>query len=110
MAFYRDRILPYLLHLAMKNREAAAQRADLLRAAHGRVLEVGIGSGLNLPFYGGDVTALAGVDPSARLLAMARKAAARVVTSVELVDENAEAMPFEARSFARNLMGLSDSD
>lgn len=99
MAFYRDHILPYLLHLAMKNREVAAQRADLLRAAHGRVLEVGIGSGLNLPFYGNDVTGLAGVDPSARLLAMTRKTVPGLAFPVELLERGAEHLPYEADTF-----------
>lgn len=99
MAFYRDHILPYLLHAAMKNKAAAAQRADLLRAARGRVLEIGIGSGLNLPFYGGEVTALVGVDPSAALLAMARKAVPGLPFPVELVEEGAEKLPLEASTF-----------
>ena len=99
MAFYRDRILPYLMHLAMKNREAAAQRADLLGAARGRVLEVGIGSGLNLPFYGPEVTGLTGVDPSARLLAMTRKAVPGLPFPVELLEQGAERLPYETGVF-----------
>ena len=51
MGFYEDRILPWLIDLAMRNARLGAYRSRVVPAASGRVLEVGIGSGLNLPFY-----------------------------------------------------------
>ena len=100
MGVYNDRILPWLLHLAMKNREVARLRARLVPTAAGRVLEIGIGSGLNLPFYGPAVTAVVGLDPSARLLELAERAAtAQPGPVLSLVRQSAEALPFAAGGF-----------
>ena len=92
-------VLPRLLHLAMSNREVSEQRKRILPAAHGRVLEIGIGSGLNLPFYSGEVTSVTGVDPSRELLTMTRKLAPTVPFAVELIERGAEELPFDERSF-----------
>jgi ubiquinone/menaquinone biosynthesis C-methylase UbiE len=99
MGFYQDHLLPHLLNLAMKQKEMTAHRRSLLPAASGRVLEVGIGSGLNLPFYSGEVSAVVGVDPSARLLRMAQRAAKDLPFPVEFITEGAERLPFEAGQF-----------
>ena len=45
MGFYRDRILPYLIHLSMRQRNLAAYRQRVIPTAEGRVLEIGIASG-----------------------------------------------------------------
>ena len=99
MAIYREHVLPWVLHLAMKNREATRHRERIVPAARGRVLEIGIGSGLNLPFYGPDVEAVIGLDPSAKLLSMARTAARGRPFNVELIDRSAEDLPFEDQVF-----------
>jgi hypothetical protein len=51
MGFYQDQIVPLLINLAMRRRDLAAYRSRVVPAADGRVLEIGVGSGLNLPFY-----------------------------------------------------------
>ena len=51
MGIYRNSILPWLLDLAMRNRHLAAYRNATVGAARGRVLEIGVGSGLNLPIW-----------------------------------------------------------
>lgn len=75
MGFYEDRILPHIIHLAMRNRRLVPYRERALASAEGRVLEIGIGSGLNLPFYSAQVHEILGLDPSPRLVAMAKRAA-----------------------------------
>ena len=99
MGLYGDFILPSLIHWAMQNPEAARHRRRILPAARGRVLEIGIGSGLNLPFYGGAVTSVIGLDPAPGLLEKAREAAREAAFAVDLQCATAEAMPFEARRF-----------
>ena len=99
MGFYANCILPYLIHLSMRQGQVSRQRGRVIPAAAGRVLEVGIGSGLNLPYYSDAVTALCGVDPSERLIAMARRAGAGLPFAVDLTARSAEALPFDDASF-----------
>ncbi len=98
MGLYQDRVLPHLIHFSMRNRELLRYRERVVSAAAGRVLEIGVGSGLNLPFYGAGVERVIGLDPSPRLLTMARKASHRTPVSIDLLEGTAEAIPLEARS------------
>jgi ubiquinone/menaquinone biosynthesis C-methylase UbiE len=82
----------------MTQREATRLRAAHVPAARGHVLEVGIGSGLNLPFYTRQVTKLYGIDPSRELLQMAKEKAAAVSFPVELFNQEAERIPLAAAS------------
>lgn len=100
MSLYSRLVLPPLLDLVMKDRRLRERREKLVPRAHGAVLEVGIGSGLNLPFYDRTrVERLCAVDPSAELLAMAARRAQRLALDVQLVQESAARLPFPAASF-----------
>jgi SAM-dependent methyltransferase len=90
---YNRCVLPGLINFAMMRGEATRLRAAYVPAASGAVLEIGIGSGLNLPFYTAAVTRLYGVDPSAELLAMARKKTATAPFPVELFNQDADRIP-----------------
>jgi len=94
MGFYSRNVLPRLINFAMTHEEATRLRAAHVPAARGVALEVGIGSGLNLPFYSGAVTKLYGVDPSAELLAMARPKAEGLRCPVEFLQQKADRLPF----------------
>jgi len=99
MGFYSKYVLPHLLDLAMRNREQTRLRAEWLPRAQGDVLEIGIGSGLNLAFYSGAVRQLSGVDSSQELLAKAEKRARALPFGIELVHQSAEdALPFATAS------------
>lgn len=98
MGLYQDHILPHLIHLTMRQRNLAAYRARVIPAAQGRVLEIGIGSGLNLPYYGTAVERVIGLDPSPKLLAMARDAGPRALVPLELIESSAEEIPLYNRS------------
>ena len=87
---YGKCVLPSLIHFAMTREAVTRLRAANVPAARGAVLEVGIGSGLNLPFYTRSVTHVCGVDSSAELLAMARERAAAAPFPVELVHGSAD--------------------
>jgi ubiquinone/menaquinone biosynthesis C-methylase UbiE len=94
MANLYDRfVLPTLINWAMTSGEAMQFRARHVPKARGAVLEIGIGSGLNLPFYTNEVTRLYGVDPSAELLAMAKPRAAAARFPVELFQCAADRIP-----------------
>lgn len=95
MGFYNERVAPYLIALAMRQRNLAEYRHRLVPTAHGRVLEIGIGSGLNLPFYGAAVEHIFGLDPSSQLLAMAERRVRRMHEKVTLIEGAAEAIPLE---------------
>jgi ubiquinone/menaquinone biosynthesis C-methylase UbiE len=101
MASLYDRwILPKVLGCACASRPVMKQRVKVVPKAEGRVLELGVGMGLNLQFYDPDkATSVVGIDPSPELRAVALAAARdpRLVLSVE--DGTAEALPFEDGSF-----------
>lgn len=98
MSFYNDRILPHVINLAMRNRELRPYRERVLSRARGRVLEIGVGSGLNFPFYGPRVDSIIGLDPSARLVEMAQDAAMHSKIPATLISGSAEAMPIDRAS------------
>jgi ubiquinone/menaquinone biosynthesis C-methylase UbiE len=90
MGFYAHHILPRVTDLAMRNKESARLRAAWIPHARGEVLEVGIGSGLNLPWYSSEVRRVYGVDPSLELQRMAQKRAAAAAIKVQLLSQSAE--------------------
>ena len=96
--WYDREVLARILDRGMKGVDAV--RAPLLAGARGRVLEVGFGTGANLPFYGGDVTSLVAVEPSAGLAAHARARLARWGRPYEVVEQSASRpLPLADASF-----------
>jgi ubiquinone/menaquinone biosynthesis C-methylase UbiE len=96
MGFYQDHILPHVINLAMRQKNLAAYRSRVVPAAEGRVLEIGVGSGLNLPFYSQNVRQVIGLEPAPQLLAMARRARRSESLPVEFVEGSAEEIPVES--------------
>jgi SAM-dependent methyltransferase len=101
MASLYDRlVLPRLLKCACSAPPIMKQRAKVVPRAEGRVLELGIGMGLNLGLYDPDkVSSVTGVDPAPELRAAAQAAPRDPRLSVKVEDGTAEALPFEAASF-----------
>lgn len=99
MGLYEDWVLPRLLDLAMRNRVLDPYRRNAITSARGLVLEIGVGSGLNLSMYGPEAARVIGIDPSPELLRLARKRAAQALIPVSLVRASAEAIPFADAAF-----------
>ena len=98
MSFYERRVLPWLIDLCMRNKEARRYRERIIPRATGRVLEVGVGSGLNLPFYGAGVRHLFALEPSPQLRKMASRRTRGTPFTVEFLDRSAEEIPLERGS------------
>ena len=93
MDFYERWILPPILDVVMRRKDLTKYRRAAVAAARGRVLEIGVGSGLNFPLYGKQVEFVYGIDPSPRLLSIARRRAAASKIVVELLLGSATAIP-----------------
>ena len=99
-SFYERRILPKLLTCACASPPMMKQRAKIVPLAEGRVLELGVGMGLNLALYDPDkVASVAGVDPAAELRAQAMAAPRDPRLDVTIADGTAEALPFADGEF-----------
>jgi ubiquinone/menaquinone biosynthesis C-methylase UbiE len=98
VSFYERRILPWLIDLAMRNKDLTRYREIVVPAARGTALEIGVGSGRNLPFYGREVKRLIAVDPSPELLRMAKKRASGAAFPIQFVERSGEELPFDDAS------------
>jgi ubiquinone/menaquinone biosynthesis C-methylase UbiE len=90
MGLYTKYVLPRLIDLAMRNKDTTRLRAESVSQAQGDVLEIGIGSGLNLPFYSSAVRHIYGVDPSIELQKIASKRASAARFPVTFFRQSAE--------------------
>jgi ubiquinone/menaquinone biosynthesis C-methylase UbiE len=97
MGFYSNWLFPRVLDRVMRQQQMTPFRQRIGKAASGRVLDVGIGSGLNLPFYGERTDRVFGIDPSSELLHFAEERAGTASVPVELLRGSGEALPFEDR-------------
>jgi ubiquinone/menaquinone biosynthesis C-methylase UbiE len=99
VGFYERRVLPHLVNVAMNTAAVQEERQRCLRDVAGTVLEVGFGTGLNLPHYPRTVTRLVGVDPSETSARLARQRIAAAPFPVEVVGLSAETIPVADASF-----------
>ncbi len=98
MGFYQRRVVPCLTHRGLSQRQLVPYRRQVVGAAEGRVLEIGVGSGLNFPLYGAAASSVIGLEPSAELLRMARARAKAAAVPISLLDASAEAIPLDTSS------------
>jgi SAM-dependent methyltransferase len=94
-SLYAKYVLPALIDLAMRGPAARRERIQFVPFASGVVLEVGVGSGLNLPFYPSTVEKLYALDPSPELLRKAWQRASRAGFPVAFIEGSAEAIPLD---------------
>ena len=99
-SWYDRHVLPWLIDFACGLPVVAAQRRQVVPQAAGRVLEVGIGTGLNLRFYDPHkVVRLVGIDPAREMHPLAQRRSRRAGLAVDLRTATAEQLPLEAASF-----------
>ncbi|MBE0576144.1 MAG: class I SAM-dependent methyltransferase [Desulfuromonadales bacterium] len=99
MSLYDKHVLPKLVHFACSQQPAMRQRQKIVPLAKGRVLEVGLGSGLNLPYYDASkVSKVWGLDPSPEMIQIAETRARSVNFDVEFIDLPGEHIPLETNS------------
>ena len=99
MNFYEKYILPPLIHLTCSTKPITYQRKKVVPMAKGTVLEIGIGTGLNLPFYNFEkINKVIGLEPSKQMYIKAKEAASRNNINLELIDLYAEDIPVEENS------------
>ena len=99
MGLYNKHILPNLVHFACSQQPVMRQRQKIVPLARGRVLEVGLGSGLNFPYYdASQVSKVWGLDPSPEMIEMAGKRARAVNFEVDFLPLTGEEIPLETNS------------
>ena len=100
MSFYEKYILPRFLNCACASEPITYQRKKVVPLAEGKILEVGIGSGLNLPFYNkSKIIEIWGIDPSEELNAMAKRVSTEENINVKFITSSAEDIPFPNNYF-----------
>ena len=99
MGLYEKYLLPRLTHFACQTSAAMRQREKVVPLATGKVLEIGIGSGLNLPYYRTDrVQHIWGLDPSRELWALAATDRRPADLDLEFIESPAESIPLDNHS------------
>ncbi len=98
MGFYEDQFLPRCVNVLLNNRQFRRMRARVAGDLSGEVLEVGFGSGLNVPYYPTSVTRVLAVDPATVGRKLAAKRVEESPVPVEYVGLEGEALPLEDAS------------
>ncbi|MFO7766111.1 MAG: class I SAM-dependent methyltransferase [Pelovirga sp.] len=99
MGLYSRYILPRAVHYACSLKQVGRQREKVVPHAHGRILEVGIGTGLNLPYYDATrVSKIWGLEPAPEMIRMARRVADSVPFEVDFLNLSGAEIPLEDNS------------
>lgn len=108
MSLYEDYFLPKLLDFCCGMEGFQNKRSQIVPLAYGRVLEIGIGSGLNFDYYNFDqVKEIVGVDPAVSSVAIAKSRAPKFNSKISFIESSAESIDLESESFDCVVIGYS---
>ena len=99
MGVYGEHVLPRIVDVACNVKAANAQRRRVCAALAGDVVEIGFGSGLNVPYYPAAVTRVAAVEPADVGWKLARKRVGATAIPVERSGLDGQSLPFDDDSF-----------
>ena len=99
MGFYSNLVIPYCIEWAMSSSDLEQYRQQLLANVSGEILEIGFGTGLNLPYYPETVTKITTVDPNPGMKKLARSRIANSRITVDYKVLNGESLPMENNRF-----------
>ena len=100
MSFYEKKILPKVLDLLCGSSPINYQRKKIVPKVSGNVLEIGIGSGLNLPHYNvSNINNITALDPAEELTDIAKKRISELDLDIDVINCGAEEIPLESKSF-----------
>lgn len=98
MGFYDDRVLPHVMDVVMNAEQIREIRQRVCSDLEGEVVEIGFGTGHNLPFLPDEVTWLRAVEPSQRSIALARERITASTVPVEVVGLDGQRLPLDDKS------------
>jgi len=108
MSLYEKYILPKLLDFCCGMEGFQNKRSQIVPLAHGRILEIGIGSGLNFDHYNFDkVEEIIGVDPAVSSVAMARSRSSQYNSKISFIESSAESIDLPSNTFDCVVIGYS---
>ena len=93
MGFYDDRVLPHLINVVMNTKQTREIRQRVCAELKGEVLEIGFGTGHNLPFMPASVTRLLAVEPSERSVKLARERIQAAPMAIDVVGLDGQRLP-----------------
>ena len=100
MSFYEKKILPKVLDLLCGSSPINYQRRKVVPQVSGNVLEIGIGSGLNLPHYkASNISKITALDPAEELTDIAKRRISKLDLNIDVMNCGAEEIPLESKSF-----------
>lgn len=98
MGWYRDQILPRAIDLTLRGGEFTPLRARVTARLAGQVLEIGFGSGLNIPHYPASLERVQAIDPAAAGRKLAAKRAAACPVPIDYIGTDAQTLPADDAS------------